>query len=545
MTRPDDPTHFLALLPAQPFAAQPAVEPNTTIKLTISLSFALFSLILLLLPSNPLSMFGDPDTYWHLATGDLIRSHGIPRRDPWSFTAGDYRWLNISWGWDVLMSIVYERTGWHGVIVANSAVFASTTALVFAACFVRSGYDVGSLIVAIIVSAFMLTPSIRPFQFTYLFSALLVLLFALDSRRQTQVPRALLCIPLIAGAWVNLHGGYLITFFLLAVYSLEALFQKKHTRFLWLAGIGALSLLICFLNPYGLDIIEATRRNLTDPASLIIKEWQPATLSSGFLLGHGYLLLFVPLVMQRPLAATRAEKICAYVWLLLGLTTVRHLGIFAILSAPLLALGMQDVMKPKSSPQELSPAQQAFAQLARRIAQSTITPVAVAIASLFLLVSMFSSTAANLYETARLNPEPDLSEEIEFLETHFPSARILTHYNLAGPLIHISRGRIPVFIDGRTITAYPPQVIQDYMAFVRAEPGWEEKILERYRIDGVMVQTPTSANGVYNEMFDRFAHRRGWKRAFTGRTATIFLREPVESLATRPPPMTLPRTNIP
>ena len=60
----------------------------------------------------------DPDTGWHIASGDLIRELGrMPASDPWSFTAGDYPWVDMSWAYDVLLSFVHSAGGLPGVAV--------------------------------------------------------------------------------------------------------------------------------------------------------------------------------------------------------------------------------------------------------------------------------------------------------------------------------------------------------------------------------------------------------------------------------------------
>ena len=74
-------------------------------------------------------------------------------------------------------------------------------------------------------------------------------------------------------------------------------------------------------------------------------------------------------------------------------------------------------------------------------------------------------------------------------------------------------------MDGRTETAYPPQVTADYSAFVSEPPGWE-RYWTVMRIDGVMIPNRTDAR----VMLDRFRKRRGWKKGVhRPANATIFL----------------------
>ena len=65
-------------------------------------------------------MLGHYDLGWHLAAGDLIRERGnIPFQDPWSFTLEDKRWYNLSWAWDVIASVLFQYTGFSGLIIPD------------------------------------------------------------------------------------------------------------------------------------------------------------------------------------------------------------------------------------------------------------------------------------------------------------------------------------------------------------------------------------------------------------------------------------------
>ena len=65
-------------------------------------------------------LLGHTDLGWHLAAGDLIRSQGsVPAHEPWSFTAGDTRWYNLSWLWDVVASLLFRYGHFTALILAT------------------------------------------------------------------------------------------------------------------------------------------------------------------------------------------------------------------------------------------------------------------------------------------------------------------------------------------------------------------------------------------------------------------------------------------
>ena len=76
------------------------------------------------------------------------------------------------------------------------------------------------------------------------------------------------------------------------------------------------------------------------------------------------------------------------------------------------------------------------------------------------------------------------AQDVFYLQTHFPHARLLNHWNFGGTLIFRNRGAIPVFVDGRAATAYPDSLLLDYFKLGRSEvieADWDA-VLEKYQI---------------------------------------------------------------
>ena len=45
----------------------------------------------------PFARHVDPDFWWHLRTGELIVTSGLPSTDPFSWTAGGTAWVMHEW----------------------------------------------------------------------------------------------------------------------------------------------------------------------------------------------------------------------------------------------------------------------------------------------------------------------------------------------------------------------------------------------------------------------------------------------------------------
>ncbi len=477
-------------------------------------SCGLYLLMLLLGITLGGGMIGDSDPLWHIATGDWIRAHGaLPQTDPFSFTAGDYRWLNIASLWDILFSYVLEHWGWNGAVTVNAAVMALTSALIYANCVMRSRDGLASALI-VFFALTMLPPHLRPLQVSMMMTALwLLVLGSVATNRARAVWLSLL--PVSMALWVNMHGGFIIGLALLGAYFLYFLWQRDRERALPLLLTGSASFLAMFINPYGVEIIEAVRRPMTTVANTIITEWLPVELTPGALVGYLYAVLFVIFVPRRSLPAILpVERWLAYILLLMGLTSRRYLMVFAIIAAPILACWLQEWLnRYKRTPNPKAAAIEQF--FIRACQRRSLAFSCVAVISLLTLWLPDSPLPGGLVQ--KPVAPPTLAPEIAFLRQHYPKARLMNDFDLGGLLLYEGRGDIAYFIDQRTETAFPPRVMQDYVDFHRAAPGWEA-VLDRYAVDGVLL--PNHAH----EMLARFTHREGWRIAFAGPTATLFLR---------------------
>jgi len=486
---------------------------------TVFLSCAVFLVYLLLIPTSPGMMFTDPDTLWHIASGDLIRASGaLPEHDPWSFTAGNEQWYNISWLWDILASYVYQQGGWHGITAMNSLIIATTVALIFAACFLRTRDSVSSFIAVMITTLTILNCSVRPYQITILFIAVLMLLLAQISRRLI-APAWLLILPAFMIVWVNVHGGFLMAFLLLGIAGLDVMMKKDWRLFRWYFFTGVASLFACLINPYGIFVLTGALRTITTNAQSFIIEWQPLSFSIFFLPTQAYVVLFLITVMMQRLPIARSEKWIAYTWLVLSISAIRNFGIFAVVSPPLLAIALQQIFTSRQqAPRPVSPAVQNVYAASIRMSESRSGACGIFVLTIATCLWIFTPHAARTFQTDSFNPSAGLTEDIDYVKTHYPNLRLLSDYSLGGPLIFYARGTIPVFIDGRASTVYPVSTINDYIAFLNASKGWGDMV-DRYKLQGALLPSSELIT------LDRLAARKGWYVAYKGKKITVLLRD--------------------
>ena len=74
------------------------------IRWQLAMAVALFTAVVAL----NIFRISDPDTWWHLKTGELIwKTLAIPRADPFSYTIAGQAWVSFEWLSQVLFAAVF------------------------------------------------------------------------------------------------------------------------------------------------------------------------------------------------------------------------------------------------------------------------------------------------------------------------------------------------------------------------------------------------------------------------------------------------------
>ena len=229
----------------------------------------LFAIVGLRVGLAPLS---DNSFFTHLATGRIIVSgQGIPRVDPYSFTAQGDPWTVQSWLASVLYAGLEDAVGLVGIRILIGLCTMLLALLVWRLTR-PAELLVGRLCIAVPVLAIGTTRWVeRPLIFGLLFLA--AVLLALEDELD---PRWL--VP-IMWLWVNIHGSFPLGLVAIGAFGLGRLLDRERpTLELRVAGWAALGTALGAINPLGIDL-------LTFPLGLLerreafsrIAEWQAPT----------------------------------------------------------------------------------------------------------------------------------------------------------------------------------------------------------------------------------------------------------------------------
>jgi hypothetical protein len=399
---------------------------------------------------------GDPDTYWHLASGKWMVDHGqLLRADVFSSTVNGAPYSVGEWLGELVIYGAYLLGGWAGIALLRATLVAVGAFFITRVALRAAPAPFAIAVTAIALALSEITWTDRPQLFTFaLFPLLLELLVVARAGRT----RLLFAVPPLILLWTNLHGGYALGLALVAIFGAEAILTRRNA--IPFAAAAVLALGASFVDPGSLGL-GAAAAHATSPPRFILEEAPPDVLRpSGFVFAL-FGLATLGLALARGGTLLDALLLVPLFWL--GLSAQRHMPYFALAATPFIAAGVSDLWwrwRPAS-----------------RFAMPR--PVIVGVgAGLVAIVAVSVATAPFAPDESRY---PTAARAV----LAATSGNLLNEYDWGGYLIWRVPER-PVFVDGR-LFPFLPNVFTEYEEMVFVRPGWREQ-LDRHAIAQVLLR---------------------------------------------------------
>lgn len=226
-----------------------------------------FALVLLCGIVISLKALHEPDLWWQLRTGEYILEHGeVPDTDVFSYTFAGEPWLNVKWGFEVLMAKVAGWGGPESIYILQ--VIASLLILVFSfktwqQLSHSKGQPSSGLVISLLLLLFTISFRLngRPEMTSHVMTAAYLFLFM--RYRNNAGWRVLWFIPLQM-LWANMHEGYGVGLVMLAVFTgslwVEHLLLSKSDKTSLqnagkFTGVAVLSWLAVAIHPSGTTML--------------------------------------------------------------------------------------------------------------------------------------------------------------------------------------------------------------------------------------------------------------------------------------------------
>lgn len=451
------------------------------------------------------SAFIDPDLWWHLQTGqNIVLSKTIPHTDIYSFTKAGSEWITHEWLSEVLIYGIYRISGWGGLLFIFSG-------LITAALYIVYYRSEGKPYIAAAVTLLAAASSaplfgIRPQMITLLLASIYIAAlsgYVRDSQRQSLwwlVPLMFL--------WVNLHAGYALGLALIGLYLISVILDKKWHLIRPLAVLFLACAVVVPLNPNGFRMFSYPFETLMSPTmAAFIDEWQsPDFHKLMFLPLALFLLLLLTTMALSPRRARAGELFLLFVTGFGALRSVRHIPIFALIAAPILARDLLALLQERGWEMRLMGRETPGGRFALVFTLLLfIAPAAVAV----LKVQHF--TAHQVEYEAKNYPRA----AVNFLSEKRLPGPIYNRYGWGGYLIRRLHPEYQVYIDGRA-DVYGDALMLEAMRSYDGHTQWREP-LERHSIKTVLIspQAPLAS---------LLRNDRAWEKAYEDAQAVIFTR---------------------
>jgi hypothetical protein len=481
------------------------------------LVFLIHPLVSLVHPARQLQ---DPGIGWHLATGRyILDTHAVPQTDVFSFTAAGHPWVNYYWIFDAGAAALERLGGLPLYATVCMLIYACIPMLIYRRMVRMGSSIVPALLLTVLAYVVLLSHALaRPHVVTYLLFA--VFLERLDDvRTARRPPRALWLLVPLATLWCNLHGGFLAGLALVGIYAAVATGEGLVTRTasakrtaaiflaLFVVTIGATG-----LNPHGFYLHQDTIHHLAMTTTGAFNEFASPNFQSTY-----PIFAFEILVLGCVVAAARAREHFAWVELVSvvfflhqALHSVRHVSLFAIVAAPLVA---------REASVMLTGIWPAFAARWRIVAgeQAALHSPQLyvpALAALFLTLAITGRTGY-----PRTLDDLQLTRgAAAFIDAHVDRfARPFNTDNLGGALIHRYWPAVHVFFDDRIYVYGDAFVADEYLPVHFGRRDWRET-LDRYEIQSAIVTTASPVAALLDEAPD-------WDRVYEDEHNALFWRK--------------------
>jgi hypothetical protein len=463
-----------------------------TIGLVAGAAFALWGL------SIGIDRLSDNSLFTHLATGRLILDQGIPRHDPYSFTAAGTSWVVQSWLASWIYGLVESGFGIDGLRLLMALLTAALGAMTW-----RLTRPAKTLLGRILIAGFVLGVGSSVWAPRPLLMGLLLLTVTLLAVEGGLDPRWL--VP-VFWLWVNVHGSFPLGLVMIGAFWLGTRADGRDGTREWRCGLWAvLGTALGAVNPLGpvLLIFPVHLLGRMEVLRQVI-EWQ----SPSFALS--WARLFLVQVVVAIIVLVRRPRYRAAVPLVLftaaALLGSRNVAVASLVLIPGMARGLSGLGSIRGD--KRSPA------------------IALGLVALVLAGALMVRTA--LQQPAwQLDTFPvDAVAWMDQHGLHRPGLHIASA-DVVGNYLELVYGPdAGAFMDDR-VDMYPKDVVDDFLVLLHGSPAWRE-VLGRRDVDLVLWGREQPMTGLMTESADwrilyqdaswSVACRRGSNLGDTGET---------------------------
>lgn len=275
------------------------------------LIYIVLVIIFLLLVIQPAR---DPDMGWHLRYGQYFFQTGHVLRDNIiSYVWPQYKWVQASWGYDLIVYQIFSHFGFLGLsVAAGLSTFLTFLIVTWPQKRLRLPYLISVGVIFIALSGPMWGGGFRTQTPSAIFMAVAFVVsdMILNPQGRKTPLRWIWTLPIFFLVWANLHGGFALGLILLSIHWMCAGIVAKIQKIpIWQYKRYGMALIASWItplvNPWGFRIYEETFKHTSNINLVGISEWAPLikTPYEAVIMGIAVLITVVILLWNKKIRA--------------------------------------------------------------------------------------------------------------------------------------------------------------------------------------------------------------------------------------------------
>jgi len=471
----------------------------------------------------------DGDFPMHLNLGRYILTEGrIPLKDVFSHTLAGQPVMQHEWLTCLFYAITERFLGLGGPVLISAILIATSLTLVFK-CLQKENKTLLSAVLVILLVSLnsILHWLIRPHLSTFLLLALWMLV--LNDLYQEKHQHWWL-LPVIMLFWVNLHGGFVAGFLTWFIYGFGVISEKIFNKESACSGLpkefwrnyllgGFTAFIASLLNPSGFGLWTGILSHLGNKyLADITYEFQSPNFHEisfwPFMILIGMLVVVIGMT-KKP--RKFGLLFCTAVWLLMGLYSARHIPLFGIVAAPLLAGGLDEIFENIPLKNKFMTRLGVINTRVREIDSQlkgvfwVVLSIVIAVVGLGLGLRFDAEGQGYVFD-----PEEFPVEAVDWIEENPQEGKMFNEFLWGGYLQYRLWPEKQVFIDSKA-DFYGEDFIRIYLQVVNLEEDWET-VLDKYQLEWVILQKNSKAAKAIEDDL-------GWYLVYEDTTALILRKE--------------------
>lgn len=459
----------------------------------------------------------------HLKNGELIMNNlSVPRTNLFTYTNGDYPFINHHWGSGVIFYLINKAIRLSGLHISFILLNLVTFLIFFNIACKYSNFYLAVWLSILILPLLASRPDIRPEIFSNFFSGVFFWIL-INYQRGKIKAKYLICLPLISFVWVNLHIYFFIGLTIITAFCLEAfirLFEKKvkFSSIKNLLLVLITSFVASLVNPFGiagalypLKIFSNYGYEVGENTSALT--WQNVTSLTPDIYFLSAMIVFLLSSVVVCIQSIKFRKPIPVALLTIGsvvtslsLMSVRNFAIFGYFMLAIIAINVWTLISYQSKKTPL---------------KGWVLPSLGFVTIVLVVYYVFFGLKGKILFNIGLKTEEEKSAEF-FIENRIKGP-IFNDFDIGGYLVYYLYPKYQLFIDNRP-EAVPASFFRDiYIPVLENDKKWQEAS-EKYHFNAIFFYRLDRTEPAIKFLLNRIKDPE-WAVVFVDNYTIIFLRE--------------------